>query len=126
MQNNFLGEMQTVVTGQVESVTRYDIDADNRGGSIWVSKPSSGKNPNVLGRDLIKIKMPFAMFDQLRLKVESGEIEFPCMMEILCDVDMGGGNRAVLTAISTKRLINETQKPFVSDKSEQKGAAKPQ
>ncbi|MEC4749810.1 hypothetical protein [Methylomicrobium sp. Wu6] len=125
MQQNFLNDMQTVVTGQVESVTRYDIDADNRGGSIWVSKPSSGKNPNVLGRDLIKIKMPFAMFDQLRQKQESGELEFPCMMEILCDIDMGGANRAVLTAVSTKRLINEVSRPVV-DKPEQKAASKPQ
>jgi hypothetical protein len=125
MQNNFLGEMQTVVTGQVESVTRYDIDG-GKGGAIWVSKPSSGKNPNVLGRDLIKVKMPYDMFDQIKLKQESGEIEFPCMMEILCDIDMGGQNRAVLTAVSIKRLINETPKPPIYDKPEQKGAAKPQ
>ncbi|WP_374089754.1 hypothetical protein [Methylomicrobium lacus] len=125
MQTNFLSEMQTIVTGQVESVTRYDIDADNRGGSIWVSKPSSGKNPNVLGQDLIKIKMPYAMFDQLKQKQDSGEVQFPCMMEILCDIDMGGANRAVLTAVSVKRLVNEPPKPDLG-KTENKPSVKPQ
>ncbi|MFZ2404293.1 MAG: hypothetical protein WAW41_04090 [Methylobacter sp.] len=95
--------MQTVVRGQVESLTRYEIDGDNKGGSIWVSKPNTGKNPNNLGNELIKIKMPFSMFDQQKAKVEAGELTFPCQMEILCEVTMGGQNKAVLTALSLKK-----------------------
>ncbi len=101
-QNSFLGDMHTVIRGQVESLTRYEIDGDNKGGSIWVSKPNTGKNPNNLGNELIKVKMPFEMFDQKKAEVEAGKLYFPCQMEILCEINMGGQNKAVLTALSMK------------------------
>ena len=110
-QNPFLGDMQTIVKGRVESLTRYEIDGDTKGGSIWVSKPNSGKNPNNLGNELIKIKMPFEMFDQQKAKVESGEIKFPCDMEILCEINMGGQNKATLVALSLKNILPESEKP---------------
>ena len=108
MANSFLGDMKTVVTGQVESLTRYDIDG-SKGGSIWVSKPNTGKNPNVLGRELIKIKMPYIMFDQLEAKQQAGEISFPTRMEVLCDIDMGGSNKAVLVATSIRTVVEEQE-----------------
>ncbi len=111
-QNPFLGDMQTIVKGRVESLTRYEIDGDTKGGSIWVSKPNSGKNPNNLGNELIKIKMPFEMFDQQKSKVESGEVKFPCDMEILCEINMGGQNKAALVALSLKNLpLEPADKP---------------
>ena len=100
--------MRTTVIGNVESVTKYEIDAGSKGGSIWVTKPNTRKNPNVLGYEIIKIKMPFDMFDQLRARVESGEYVFPMLMEILCDIDMGGQNRAVLSAVSIRKYIPES------------------
>ncbi|NOR71637.1 MAG: hypothetical protein GQ532_18445 [Methylomarinum sp.] len=106
MSESFMSEMQTTVIGQVESLTRYEMEG-NKGGSIWVSKPNSGKNENVLGRELMKIKMPFAMFDQLKAKQDSGELSFPAEMEILCDIDMGGGNKAVLSAVSIRKVLDE-------------------
>jgi hypothetical protein len=106
-QNSFLSDMQTVITGQVESLTRYEIDGDNKGGSIWVSKPNTGKNPNNLGNELIKIKMPFDMFDQQKAKVQQGELKFPCQMRIMCEVTMGGQNKAVLTALSMQLIKTE-------------------
>lgn len=126
--------MQTVVKGQVESLTRYEIDGDNKGGSIWVSKPNTGKNPNNLGNELIKIKMPFEMFDQQKAKAQAGEITFPCQMEILCEVTMGGQNKAVLNALSMKPIITATtSEPKAEETIDTqtgeilgKGAAKPQ
>lgn len=112
-QNSFLTDMQTVVKGKVESLTRYEIDGDNKGGSVWVSKPNTGKNPNNLGNELIKIKMPFEMFDQQKAKVESGEITFPCQMEIVCEISMGGQNKAVLNALSMRQIKPERT---ISDK----------
>ena len=108
-QNPFLGDMQTIVRGRVESLTRYEIDGDTKGGSIWVSKPNSGKNPNNLGNELIKIKMPFEMFDQQKAKVEAGEISFPIDMELLCEINMGGQNKAVLNALSLKVIKPEPE-----------------
>lgn len=115
-QQSFLGDMQTVITGQVESLTRYSIE-DNKGGSIWLSKPNSGKNENNLGNELIKIKMPFEMFDQQKAKVDSGELSFPSHFEILCEISMGSGNRAVFTAISMKPIKsdNPSQLPPVNN-----------
>lgn len=118
--NSFLGDMQTVVRGQVESLTRYEIDGDTKGGSIWVSKPNNGKNPNNLGNELIKIKMPFEMFDQQKAKVENGELTFPCQMEILAEVSMGGQNKAVLMALSMKPI-----QPEPSESKEPEATAKP-
>jgi len=34
--------------------------------------------------------------------VDSGKLYFPCMMEIVCRVDMGGQNKAVLVAETMK------------------------
>lgn len=114
--SSFLGDMQTVITGQVESLTRYEIDGDNKGGSIWVSKPNTGKNPNNLGNELIKIKMPFAMFDQQKAKVDVGELTFPCQMQILCEISMGGQNKAVLNALSMQVIKKEPEVTIVSEK----------
>lgn len=100
--------MRTTVVGNVESVTRYSIDADSKGGAIWVTKPNTGKNQNVLGNEIIKIKMPFEMFPQIQAMNDSGDITLPQVMEILCDIDMGGQNRAVLTAVSIRKYIPET------------------
>lgn len=113
-QNSFLGDMQTVIRGQVESLTRYEINNErglSQGGSIWVSKPTNGENPNVLGNELIKIKMPFEMFDQKKAEVEARKLIFPCQMEILCEITMGGQNKAVLTALSMKVDVEPEQEP---------------
>lgn len=108
LQDALMELMRTTVTGNVESVTKYEIDAESKGGSIWVTKPNTGKNPNVLGSEIIKIKMPFDMFEQLKAKQAAGEFIFPTVMEILCDIDMGGQNRAVLSAVSIRKYIPET------------------
>lgn len=104
----FMETMQTTIIGNVESATKYEIESGQKGGSIWVTKPTTGSNPNVLGNEIMKIRMPFEMFESLKRKHEEGEIKFPQVMEILCQIDMGGGNRAVLTAISIRKYIPET------------------
>jgi len=123
-QNGFLGDMRTIVRGQVESLTRYEISNErgvSNGGSIWVSKPNTGQNPNNLGNELIKIKMPFEMFDAQKALVDSGKLYFPCMMEIVCRVDMGGQNKAVLVA-ETMKL--DGPDPSVEQEQESKDKAK--
>lgn len=58
MQTNDLETITTTFVGQVESATKYEIDADNKGASLWVTKPTSGRNPNVIGREIIKYACP--------------------------------------------------------------------
>lgn len=107
MGQGFLGSMQTTVVGMVRSFTRYEIDAATKGGSIWVTSPNTGMNPDVLGEEIIKIKMPHAMFDQQREKLEQGLIQIPGMFEILAQITMAGGNKAALTAISIRPHLPE-------------------
>ncbi len=98
----FLGNMQTTVVGNVICITKYEIDANSKGGSIWVSKPNTGRNSSIIGDELIKIRIPFEMFEQQRQKLEAKEITLPGVFEILADIDMGGQNKAALTALSIK------------------------
>jgi len=95
-----MANMQTVVTGQLESITRYSMEG-GKGGSLWVSNPDS-ENPDILGKELIKVKMPYEMFEQQKAKKESGELVFPSQVEILCDVTVGGQNKMALVAKSMK------------------------
>lgn len=103
--NSFLGNMQTTIVGEVVCLTKYEIDANTKGGALWVSTPNSGMNPDVLGNELIKIKMPFAMFDQQKAKLEMKEISFPGKFEILAQIAVGGGNKASFTALSMRPYI---------------------
>jgi len=101
----FLTQMQTTVIGNLVSATKYEIDDGTKGGSIWVSKPTSGMNDNILGEELIKIKIPYELFNQLKQKVEAKEMQVPGLAEILVNIDMGGQNKATLTAISIRKYL---------------------
>lgn len=100
--SDFLGEMQTVITAQALTVTRYSIDEGSKGGSIWVQRTSDGSNKNILGLELIKITIDYEMFDQLKGRIEDGELKCPDMWEILVQIQMSGGNKAGLKALSVK------------------------
>ena len=106
----FLTNMQTTVVGYVVCVTKYEIDGDTKGGAIWVSKPTSGRNANIIGDELIKIKIHYDLFDQLKQKQDSKEMVFPGLAEIFAEIDMGGGNKATLTALSVRKYIPEPLK----------------
>lgn len=99
---SFLGNMQSTLIGEVRSMTKYEIDANTKGGSIWVAKPNTGQNPDVLGDEIIKIKMPFEMFEQQRQKLQDKEITIPGVFEILVEINMGGQNKATLYAKSIR------------------------
>jgi hypothetical protein len=103
--------MQTIITGQLESITRYQMEG-GKGGSLWVSNPDS-ENPDILGKELIKVKMPYEMFEQQKAKKESGELKFPAQVEILCNVTVGGQNKMALVATSI-RLIKPENKNSVN------------
>lgn len=42
------------------------------------------------------------MFEQQRQKLELCEIQIPGLFEIAAEIDMGGGNKATLTALSMR------------------------
>ena len=69
--------MQIIVTGKLTRSSMFEIDNGSKGGAIWITKPNSGKNPNVLGSEIIKIRMNYEMFDQLKAKQDAGESNSP-------------------------------------------------
>lgn len=101
--NDNFSDMETTVRGVALTFTRYDVDG-SKGGSIWIQRPNSGRNPDNLGFELLKIKIPYELFDQQKAKLEEGDFSFPTSVEILCDVVMGSQNKSVLWATSVRHL----------------------
>jgi len=108
-QNSFLGAMQTTLIGNVICLTKYEIDANTKGGSIWVQTPNSGINQDILGDELIKVKMPFEIFAQQKAKVDAGELKFPAQMELLVQVSVGSQNKAALNLVSMRPYLDDSK-----------------
>lgn len=64
-----------VITGLVVSATRYDMEESggNKGGSVYFVQPTSGRNPNLLGFEVLKARIPYDLFDLLQAKGLPGE-----------------------------------------------------
>jgi len=105
----FLGNMQTTLVGNVVCLTKYEIDANTKGGALWVVTPNSGLRDDILGDELIKVKMPHSMFEQQLERVKSGDAKFPGLFEILAQVTVGTANKAALTAVSIRPYIPEPE-----------------
>lgn len=106
--SNFLGNTQNVMTAKVISLTKYEIDSNSKGGSVWATIPNDGENPDVIGDQILKIKMPFLMFEQTKAKLDAGEIKLPGQFEILTEIKMGGQNKPTLFAKALRYIKPET------------------
>lgn len=104
---DFLNQMQSVTTGNVICATRYDVDGA-KGAALWVINPTSGNNPNVLGHEPIKMRMPYDLFDKLKAMQDSKEIQLPGILEIQFTIEMGSANKPVLTANSIRKHIPDS------------------
>ncbi|MDD2770511.1 MAG: hypothetical protein PHT19_17485 [Methylococcus sp.] len=71
--------------GLVVSATRYDMtdDGGGKGGRLYILQPTSGRNPNQFGLELIRLRMPYEIFAQLQ------DLQVPG--EYLIDVQLGRG-----------------------------------
>ncbi|UZR30209.1 hypothetical protein [Methylococcus mesophilus] len=71
--------------GLVVSATRYDMtdDGGGKGGRLYILQPTSGRNPNQFGLELIRLRMPYEIFAQLQALQVPGEY--------LIDVQLGRG-----------------------------------
>jgi hypothetical protein len=94
-----------VITGTLVMMTRYDIDG-SKGGSCWLITSEDEENQDVLGQQIIKMTMPYEMFDQQKDKVNSNEYNLPCQAEVSYKMVMGSGNKPKLKAVSIRPLIN--------------------
>lgn len=116
-EHGFLGNTQSILVGTLLSLTRYEIsDRNMKGGAVWVAIPNSGENPNVIGLELLKIAMPYAMFEQQQQKEQQGEFTLPAEFEVLTEMRMGGGNKPALFVKSLRPVRQTGPKPQTDPK----------
>ena len=108
------------IVGTLVMMSRYEIDAANKGGAVWLITPEDEDNENVLGEQVMKIAMPHAMFEQQKARVEANEYNLPCQAEVFYKTVMGGGNKPSIKAVSIRPLVTNTSSS--TDKSENKPA----
>jgi hypothetical protein len=110
-----------VIQGTLVMLTRYDVDG-SKGGSCWLITPEDEDNTDVLGQQVIKITMPYEMFDQQKARVEANDFNLPCSVEVSYKMVMGAGNKPRLKAVAIKPLVSNkaTPKEFKDLKTENK------
>lgn len=111
------------IIGTLVMLSRYEIDASNKGGAVWLITPEDEDNMNIIGQQVMKIPMPHAMFDQQKARVDANEFNLPCQAEVFYKTVMGGGNKPVMKAVSIRPLINNKA---VEDKENKSVENKPQ
>jgi hypothetical protein len=99
-----LGNIEVTLKGEVKTVSKYDIDADNKGGFLWLTKPNRGENANLLGDQIIKVTMPFEMFEYCKTAVASGRFVFPGIFEVRASVISGSGLKSGHKAVAIKQI----------------------
>jgi len=99
-----LGNLEVTLRGVVDTVSKYDIDDANKGGFLWLTKPNNGENPNILGNQIIKVTMPFEMFQYCSEQCNLGNFVIPGVFEIRASVISGSGNKSGHKAISIKQI----------------------
>lgn len=105
---------QFITAGHIIQITRYDIDAQNRGGSIFLLKQGNPTNENALGLQIIKLAMPFELFEHVESKHKSGEYPIPAFYRILCEMRAGGAQKAANTALMLEYAPKQIE--WVNDK----------
>ncbi|MEW6038408.1 MAG: hypothetical protein AB1648_09190 [Pseudomonadota bacterium] len=96
-----------VIRGLILSATRYDMtdNGGGKGGRLYVVQPTSGRNPNQFGLELIRLRMPYDIYTQLQSLQVPGEY--------LIDVQLarGAGDKAQLrvTGLSPDNLLDKAR-----------------
>lgn len=105
-----LGNLEVTLRGVVTTVTKYEIDASSKGGALWLTKPNNEEKDTVLGDQIIKVNMPFEMFQHCKSEVEAGRFTFPGVFEVRASVTSGSGNKSGHKATSILQLARLTIK----------------
>lgn len=102
-----LGNVEVDFRGVVQTVSKYDSE-NLKGGFFWLTKPNNGENANILGSQIIKITMPFEMFDYCQNLEKQGQFTFPGVFYIRASVVSGAGNKGGYRAISIEQIARLT------------------
>jgi hypothetical protein len=99
------------ILGTLVMLSRYDIDGSTKGGSCWMLTDPDEDNEDVLGMGVLKIAMPYEMFEQQKSRVEANDYNLPCQAEVYYKTVMGGGNKPKLKAVSIRPLVLNNAAP---------------
>jgi len=94
--------MQTTLQGIVTGISKYEIDESTKGASLFMIQKTSGRNPNIIGQETLKLKLPYEMFEDLR-QYDRQFNEF-AIFQVDADVEAGGAGRPAITAISIRPI----------------------
>jgi len=104
--------MQTTLQGIVTGISKYEIEGGAKGASLFMIQKTSGRNPNIIGQETLKLKLPYEMFEDLR-QYDRQFNEF-AIFQVDADVEAGGAGRPAITAIAIRPInivIEETAAP---------------
>jgi hypothetical protein len=96
-----------VLTGLCVSASRYDMEEDGgqKGGSLYFVQPSVSENTNWLGFEVLKVKIPYDLFDLLAEKGLPGEYQFTARLS-----RRGGDkSRLLVTGIISENLLTRSR-----------------
>jgi len=94
--------MQTTLQGIVTGISKYEIEGGAKGASLFMIQKTSGRNPNIIGQETLKLKLPYEMFEDLR-QYDRQFNEF-AIFQVDADVEAGGAGRPAITAISIRPI----------------------
>lgn len=91
--------MQTVLTGNIRSVTKYSMDS-NSGISIFLEQLNEGLNENIIGNEILTISGPYEMAANFEAYANEGLL--PGEFELRVSIGRGAGGKAKLTCLAVK------------------------
>jgi len=97
--------MQTTMQGKLTGISKWEIaDTGASGAFMYLQQPTSGRNPNVIGQEIIKLTLPVEKFEEYR-KYES-DFNKSGLFQVDVDIESGGGDKPKLT-VTAIRLVSE-------------------
>lgn len=103
---NSIGSGLNVIVGTVVQYSRYDMGAEGKGGAVWLVGDSidSEDDKDKIGQQVIKLTIAYDMFDQQKSKMESGDYNLPCLMEVAYKTVQGAKNTLKQKVVSVRPL----------------------
>lgn len=94
--------MQTTLQGIVTGISKYEIDGGLKGASLFMVQATSGRNPNIIGQEMLKLALPFHMFEELRHH-EQAFNEFQ-QFQVDGDIEAGSQGKPKITVLAIRPI----------------------
>lgn len=94
--------MQTTLQGIVTGLSKYEMDNGAKGASLYMLQPTSGRNPNLIGMEMLKLSLPYTKFEEFR-KYENDFNKF-AQFQVDAEVEQGGQNKPKITVLAIRPI----------------------